>query len=603
MRPDAFIASFPEFNDVIIKTDAAGTITEWSSKAEELLGYTSREINGQHISTIFPSGYTIGEHILEDGREIFQRIEAISKFHNKVDLNVEHTSIKNEEGIIEGFLHLLKDTSAEDLLREKESIIRAIVDSSDDGIISITLEGIITSWNPSAAQIFGYTEEEAVGKHISIIIPEQRKEEEDFIINQIREGKKIDHFETIRITKDGREKIIDLSASFIKNKSDRIIGVSKILRDISYKKDIDEKQATLAAIVNSSDDAIISKTIYGIITSWNKSAERMFGFTEKEAVGQPISIIIPPERLEEENHIIENIRKGNKVDHFETVRMAKDGTKRNISVTISPIKDRKGIIIGASKTARDITVKMEAEKQRELYTQRLKELNQYKDEFMVMASHELKTPLTVILANLEILTMLMQDDPNRKFIEKTFKQTKKLSSLISNLFEVSKIQAGKLELNVTSFDLTILIREVSINLQETTKTHRIVYPETPAIEITADRYKIEQVLVNLIGNSIKYMTGPGDITITVSSTKEEVVVTIKDEGVGIPAKDIERIFERFYRASGSASSFAGSGIGLYISAEIIRAHSGKLWAESEIEKGSTFYFLIPVNQPKKVDKQ
>lgn len=509
---------------------------------------------------------------------------------------MEHSSIKNENEATTGFSTIPKYISQQTDLEEKEAteaFIKAIMNSSDDGIISKTLEGIITSWNPAASRMFGYLENEVIGKHISIIIPPDRLNEEDFIINKIKAGQKIDHFETVRLAKDGTEKQIDLSISPIKIKNGQIIGISKIARDITLKKEIAVKQGMLAAIVDSSDDAIISKTIDGVITSWNHSATNMFGFSEQEAIGKHISIIIPRERLEEETLIIENIRNGNKVDHFETERIAKDGTKKNISVTVSPIKNNKGIIIGASKTARDITAKIDAERQRELYTRGLKELNQYKDEFMVMASHELKTPVTVILANLQILKLLLEEDTHNAFVDKTLKQMLKLSNLIGNLFDVSKIQAGKLVLNMTTFDVDLLMKEVAANLQQTTLNHRILYTGHPGITVSADNHKLEQVVVNLVSNAIKYMTEPGDIFLRMDMSEGNLLFQVSDKGIGIPKKDIENIFQRFYRVSGSASSFSGSGVGLYISSEIIKAHDGKIWVESEIGKGSTFYFSIP----------
>ncbi|MEO7315243.1 MAG: PAS domain S-box protein [Ginsengibacter sp.] len=587
----------PTFDKAIIKTNSEGTITEWCINAENFLGYSAGEIIGQDISRIFPNEYLLARNNPDADRKnngkAFYKVTARTKLDQKILVSMEHSSIKNEDGAITGFSITLQYISGESILEEKEAIIEAIVNSSDDGIISKTLEGIITSWNPAASRMFGYLETEVIGKHISIIIPPDRLQEEDFIIGQIMAGNKIDHFETVRVAKDGTENIIELSISPIKAKNGQVIGISKILRDISFKKEIELKQAMLAAIVDSSDDAIISKTIDGIITSWNHSATNMFGFSAEEAIGKHISIIIPPERLEEETVIIENIRNGKKVDHFETIRISKDGTKKNISVTISPIKNNKGIIIGASKTARDISIKAEAERQRDLYTQRLKELNQYKDEFMVMASHELKTPLTVILANLEILKMLMENHPNNNFVEKSFNQTLKLSNLINNLFEVSKIQAGKLTLDYSSFDMNELVDELIGDIQQTTNIHRIIFHPTPGISVTADHYKMQQVIINLLSNSIKYMTSPGDIILKIDKRNDEVIFSVKDEGIGIPKFEIDKIFQRFYRVSGSASSFSGSGVGLYISSEIIKAHNGKLWAESEIEKGSTFYFSIP----------
>jgi len=362
----------------------------------------------------------------------------------------------------------------------------------------------------------------------------------------------------------------------------------------------EEKQATLAAIVNSSDDAIISKTLDGIITSWNPAAAKMFGFTENEAIGKHISIIIPRDRLDEETMIIENLRAGKKIDHFETIRIAKDGTERNISLTISPVKNNDGRIIGASKIARDISVKIAAEKQRELYTQRLQELSEYKDEFMAMASHELKTPVTVILANLQVLQQIMATDTNVVYIDKTVKQVLKLSHLITDLLDVSKIHAGKLELNISLFNLNLLLRETVNNLQQTAQHHRLLFNEnTEELMVNADRARIEQVIINLISNSIKYMPLPGNIIIDAYKKEGNVVVSVVDNGIGIAEKDLENIFLRFYRVSGPASTFSGSGIGLFISSEIIKAHHGQIWVESEIGKGSVFHFSIPAQNHQK----
>jgi PAS domain S-box-containing protein len=362
----------------------------------------------------------------------------------------------------------------------------------------------------------------------------------------------------------------------------------------NFTPTLEEKQARLAAIVNSSDDAIISKTLDGIITSWNPAATKMFGYTENEAIGKHISIIIPHDRIEEETVIIESIRLGKKIDHFETVRVAKDGTERYISLTISPVKNNTGKIIGASKIARDISFRIETEKQQELYTKRLQELNNYKDEFMVMASHELKTPLTVILANLQFLQEVMAKDKNVIFINKTVKQALKLSGLVTNLLDVSKIQAGKLELNVTVFDLNSLVQEIVSNLQQTTKNHHLVFNDSgEKLMVNADRERIEQVVINLLSNSIKYMPVSGNIIINTSCENGNVLVSVHDNGIGIPEEDIQNVFLRFYRVSGSASSFSGSGVGLFISSEIIKAHHGQIWAESELGKGSIFHFSIP----------
>ena len=465
--------------------------------------------------------------------------------------------------------------------------------STDEGVIIIDLDGFITGWNNIAEKIFGFSTDESIGQNISLILCEAIFEKEKDVIYHLKNVDR-EYYEAECKNKNGQKIYVSFTAFPLKDHFGKVTHISQVVTDISQQRLAEEKQATLAAIVASSDDAIISKTLDGIITSWNHSATKMFGFTEEEAIGKHISIIIPKERLSEETMIIQSVRNGKKIDHFETVRHSKDGTKRQISLSVSPVRDSKGKIIGASKIARDISMRVEAEKQRELYTERLKELNNYKDEFMVMASHELKTPLTVILDNLQILEMMMKEDPRQNFVEKTVKQANKLSALITNLLDVSKIHAGKLVLNPTLFDLNILIEEISSNLQQTTTNHRIIFNNPDEeLMINGDRERIEQVLINIIGNAIKYTPESSQIIIDAGKRGSNIVVDICDNGIGIAAKDIENIFLRFYRVSGSASSFSGSGVGLYISSEIIKSHGGKIWAESKIGMGSVFHFSIP----------
>jgi PAS domain S-box-containing protein len=237
---------------------------------------------------------------------------------------------------------------------QTSNLLAAIVDSSDDIIISKTLKGIITSWNRSAERVFGYSAREAIGSHITLIIPKDRHAEENDILDRINRGERIDHFDTIRQRKDGSLVDISLTISPVYDSSGHVVGASKVAREVTDRKRAERSNALLASIVDSSDDAIVSKTLDGIITSWNKSAENMFGYTADEAVGKHISLIIPRDRMEEEAGIIAGIRRGIRTDHFHTVRRRKDGSLTDVSLTISPVKDSSGAIIGASKVARDI---------------------------------------------------------------------------------------------------------------------------------------------------------------------------------------------------------------------------------------------------------
>ena len=233
-----------------------------------------------------------------------------------------------------------------------------VVESSDDAIVSKDLNGIITSWNWAAELMFGYTAAEAVGQSIRMIIPADRQAEEDMVLARIREGNSITRFDTVRRRKDGTFIPISLTVSPIHDDEGRVIGASKIARDITVRAQADIVSRRLAAIVESSDDAIISKDLNGTILSWNAAAERVFGYTADEAIGQSIRMLIPAELQDEEDVVLAKIRAGEKIDHYETIRQRKDGTRVNISLTVSPLRNERGEVVGASKVARDITERM-----------------------------------------------------------------------------------------------------------------------------------------------------------------------------------------------------------------------------------------------------
>src|SRR3954470_16756463 len=230
-----------------------------------------------------------------------------------------------------------------------------VVESSDDAIVSEDLNGVITSWNRGAERMFGYTAAEAVGQSIRMIIPADRQAEEDTVLARIRAGGAITHFETIRIRKDGSSIPISLTVSPIYDDAGHVIGASKTARDISERAQGAIASRRLAAIVESSDDAIITKNLDSIITSWNPAAERMFGYTADEAIGRSIRMLIPEALQDEEDVVLAKIGAGEKIDHYETIRQRKDGTQLTISLTVSPIRNSEGVVVGASKIARDIT--------------------------------------------------------------------------------------------------------------------------------------------------------------------------------------------------------------------------------------------------------
>ncbi|MBV8800777.1 MAG: PAS domain S-box protein [Alphaproteobacteria bacterium] len=269
----------------------------------------------------------------------------------------------------------LDASDPQDVARAMQQLA-AIVASTQDAIISKDLSGTILTWNTAAERIFGYKAEEIVGKSIYTLIPPDRESDEDLILERIRRGERVEHYETVRRRKNGSLIDVAITVSPLFDNEGNVIGASKIARDVSERTLADRSAHHLAAIIESSEDAIISKDTNGIIQTWNQSAERLFGYKPEEIIGKPVLTLIPPERHHEEDTILGKVRRGERIEHFETVRRTKDGRLIDISLTVSPIKDRTGKVIGASKIARDITDKRRAAALLEEQAQRLAALNE-----------------------------------------------------------------------------------------------------------------------------------------------------------------------------------------------------------------------------------
>ncbi len=491
--------------------------------------------------------------------------------------------------------HLLKEVELNDDIRQKELLIAvmqlaeertatltAIIESSDDAIISKNLQGIVTSWNPSAERIFGYTEEEMLGESILKLIPPDRLEEEPHILGRIRVGERVAHFETKRITKYGDLIDVSLTISPVKNPAGEIIGVSKIARNITALRRAEEKSAILAAIIESTDDAIISKDLNSIITSWNGAAERIFGYTEEEVLGQSILKLIPPDRLQEEPMILGQLKSGQRVDHFETKRMTKHGKLIDVSLTISPVKDKAGNLIGLSKIARDITYK-KLEEQR-------------KNDFIAIVSHELKTPLTSMRSYIQLALAKVREKQDafcENVLARAEVQTRKMYLMINDFLNLSRLEEGKMSLHLSRFNLTELVDEIVGDARILAPAHVIEYQNCDEVMVDADREKIGQVINNLLSNAVKYSLSGTIINVGCEISEEKVLISIADQGFGISVADQKRLFERFYRVSNDeVKNVSGFGIGLYLVAEILRLHGGDIKVESRHGEGSVFSFAL-----------
>jgi PAS domain S-box-containing protein len=293
---------------------------------------------------------------LKEGRAV-SGMEAIAQRRDgtRVPFMPFATPIFDPSGALVGGVNMLLDLTDRKHAEQYAQELAAIVESSDDAIIGKNLDGIITSWNYGAQQVFGYTMEEAVGQPGKILIPPHLHDEEPHILERIKRGERVDRYDTVRQRKDGSLVDISLAVSPVKDARGKIVGASKIAQDVTERRRSEQDAQRLAAIVEISADAIVSRNLDGLITSWNYGAERLLGYTAEDVIGQPATMLIPQDRRDEELRNVERLRRGERIDPYETVRQRKDGSSVEVSLTVSPVRNARGKIFGSATIARDIT--------------------------------------------------------------------------------------------------------------------------------------------------------------------------------------------------------------------------------------------------------
>jgi PAS domain S-box-containing protein len=375
--------------------------------------------------------------------------------------------------------------------------------------------------------------------------------------------------------------------------SGRFVHSRCIMFDVTEQKREEETRSLLAAIVAASDDAIVSKTLEGIILSWNGGAHKLFGYSPSEVIGRSIELIIPPELRHEEREILRRIRQGERIDHFETVRIAKDGRRLDISLTVSPLCDDTGRVIGASKVARDISERKRADAI-------LRDADRRKDEFLAILAHELRNPLAPIRHSLEIL--LRSEGEPRLFQHATDilgRQLSHMIRLVDDLLDVSRITRDRLKLQKTRVELgSIVGHAVDAGRPMAERDHQTIevsLPDKP-IYLDADPVRLAQVFSNLFNNACQYTEPGGRIWLKAHEEPGEVVITVRDSGIGVPADQLDGIFEMFAQVEDdSERPRRGLGIGLTLVRRLVELHGGTVTARSEGRGlGSEFEVRLPI---------
>ncbi len=477
--------------------------------------------------------------------------------------------------------------------------LAAIVDSSGDAILSKDLDGTIMSWNPAAERLFGYTAEEAVGRPVSVLIPTGQAGEERDILERIKRGERIDHFETLRRRKDGMLVAVALTISPIKAPDGTIAGASTIARDISARQEADAARFHLAAIVDSSDDAILSKALDGTILSWNLGAQGLYGYSADEVVGKSIAILVPPDRTGEVTDILTRIKRGERIDHFETVRRRKDGGLLPVALTISPIRNAEDEITGASTIARDISEREGLTRALHAAAEEARTASRLKSEFLATMSHEIRTPMNGVIGMTGLLLDTELDSEQREYAETVRSSGEALLAIINDILDFSKIEAGKLDLEIIDFDLRPVVEELVELLAE--RAHAkglelmtVIEADVPA-RLRGDPGRLRQVLTNLLGNAIKF-TERGEILARVmlgepGDRKALLCFEVGDTGPGIASESQAALFDAFSQTDATTTrTHGGTGLGLAISKQLAELMGGEIGVESESGAGSKFWF-------------
>lgn len=500
---------------------------------------------------------------------------------------------------------------------ERREVLRVTLRSIGDAVITTDTEGRINYINEVAESLTGWSHREALWQPLervfNIVNEVTRRPVESPATRALREGVVVglaNH--TVLIRKNGQECPIDDSAAPIRNELGHVSGCVLIFRDVTAQRLLERDKANqlltarlLAAIVESSNDAIISKSLDGIIQSWNAAAEHLFGYTPEQAVGKHISLIIPPERIAEEDKIIARLKEGQRIEHFETERVRSDGQLIDVSLTISPIKNGAGNVIGASKIVRDVTERKRLEDNLRKLAADLAETDRRKNEFLATLAHELRNPLAPISNMMEVVKRAGSDGELLKQAHETIeRQLAQMVRLVDDLLDLNRITHDRLELRRSEVELAPVIHqavEVARPLIDEAGQKLTIDLPDEAIYLNADSARLAQVFGNLLNNSCKYTRPNGAISLSANRNgNDEVTVSVKDNGAGIPSDKIDSIFDMFMQVDrNSDQSQSGLGIGLTLVKRLVEMHGGSIEVSSAGEgQGSEFVVHLPVsNKP------
>ena len=612
---EQFRVTLSSIGDAVITTDTQACITFMNPVAEAMTGWSLAQALGRSLSEVF-------QIINEDTRApVASPVDDVLRTGTVIGL-ANHTSLVRKDGAIVG----IEDSAApirstaghisgcvmvfhdvtqrrrteralranEDRLRDSARRLQLAMSAGDMGDWVWESETNLMSLSPRAAQIFGLPANVPVSRdQLRALVPA-----EDGIRTKLEFDRSLlertDYRVEFRVIRDGRETLwVGAQGRGVYADDGSVVGMIGVVQDITKRQQSEELRGRLAAVVESSTDAVISKTLEGIITTWNLGAERLFGYKADEVIGKPVTLLIPPSHLNEEPAILDRVKGGDAVEPYPTVRKRKDGKLIDVSLAVSPIRDSYGRIIGASKIVRDITHQKKVE-------EALRETDKRKDEFLATLAHELRNPLAPIRQAALISQSPGATDAQKRWSHEVIsRQVQHMALLLDDLLDISRITRGTLALRMQPTDLATIVDAAVETARPSIDAKRHAFSvQMPRerVPFSADPMRLAQVLANLLTNAAKYTDPDGRIGLQATVEDGFVTIGVADNGIGIPQEAMGNLFSMFSQVKSSKDrSEGGLGIGLALAKGLVELHGGTIEARSAgVERGSEFIVRLPV---------